>query len=153
MKNSFLLFLFLLNLAWLAQAQQTDPEKLQVAVDSKTFVFEGRQASGMRGRMIQLDPGYTLNVSPEKVVGDLPFFGRSYQGTPGSTDGGLKFDFNEYTYEVKPRKKGGWDITIEPTEQNDIRSIFLTIQKTGNASLRITSNSKEGMNYSGIIQE
>lgn len=153
MKNTFLFFLFFLTLAWLAQAQQTDPEKLQVAVDSKTFVFEGRQATGMRGRMIQMDPGYTLKVSPEKVVGDLPFFGRSYQGTPGSTDGGLKFDFSEFDYTVKPRKKGGWDITIEPTEQNDIRSIFLTVQKSGNASLRITSNSKEGMNYSGIIQE
>lgn len=147
------MFLLCLFLAGLAQAQQTDPEKLQAAVDSKTFVFEGRQASGMRGRMIQMDPGYTLNVSPEKVVGDLPFFGRSYQGTPGSTDGGLKFEFSEFDYTVKPRKKGGWDITIEPTENNDIRSIFLTVQKSGNASLRITSNSKEGMNYSGIIQE
>lgn len=147
-------FLFLLCLTWagLAQSQQTDPEKLQAAVDSKTFVFEGRQATGMRGRMIQMDPGYTLDVSPEKVVADLPFFGRSYQSTPGSTDGGLKFEFTEFTYEVKPRKKGGWDINIEPTEQNDIRSIFLTIQKTGNASLRITSNSKEGMSYSGIIK-
>lgn len=153
MKKASLIFLLCLFLAGLAQAQQTDPEKLQAAVDSKTFVFEGRQATGMRGRMIQMDPGYTLNVSPEKVVGDLPFFGRSYQGTPGSTDGGLKFDFSEFDYTVKPRKKGGWDITIEPTEQNDIRSIFLTVQKSGNASLRITSNSKEGMNYSGIIQE
>ncbi|HSF54515.1 MAG TPA: DUF4251 domain-containing protein [Algoriphagus sp.] len=153
MKKTALMFLICLFLAGLAQAQQTDPEKLQAAVDSKTFVFEGRQASGMRGRMIQMDPGYTLNVSPEKVVGDLPFFGRSYQGTPGSTDGGLKFEFSEFDYTVKPRKKGGWDITIEPKEHNDIRSIFLTVQKSGNASLRITSNSKEGMNYSGIIQE
>ncbi|GAA0879194.1 hypothetical protein GCM10009119_21620 [Algoriphagus jejuensis] len=102
--------------------------------------------------MIQLDPGYTLNVSPDRVVGDLPFFGRAYTSTPGQTDGGLKFDFTEYTYEVKPRKKGGWDITIEPTESNDIRSVFLTIQESGNASLRITSNSKEGMSYTGTIQ-
>lgn len=145
-------FLLCLAVALVSHAQETDPEKLQQAVDSKTFVFEGRQATAMRGRMIQLDPGYTLSVSPEKVVADLPFFGRAYSSTPGQTDGGLKFDFTEYTYDVKPRKKGGWDITIEPTESNDIRAIFLTIQKTGNASLRITSNSKEGMSYSGIIQ-
>ncbi len=152
MKKPAILLLFCLTVAAIAHAQQNDPEKLQSAVDSKTFVFEGRQASGMRGRMIQLDPGYTLDVSPEKVTGDLPFFGRSYQATPGSTDGGLKFEFSEFDYLVKPRKKGGWDITIEPTEQQDIRSIFLTIQTSGNASLRITSNSKEGMSYSGIIK-
>lgn len=151
-KLAFLSILYLIFTGEIL-AQQTDPEKLQEAVDSKTFVFEGRQATGARGRMIQLDPGYLLNVSPGKVVGDLPFFGRAYQSTPGTTDGGLKFEFSEFNYTVKPRKKGGWDITIEPTEHNDIRSVFLTIQKTGNASLRITSNSKEGMNYSGFIKE
>jgi hypothetical protein len=145
-------FLLFLAVVFVSHAQENSPEKLQAAVDSKTFVFEGRQASGMRGRMIQIDPGYTLNVIPEKVIGDLPFFGRSYQATPGTTDGGLKFEFSEFDYLVKPRKKGGWDITIEPTEQNDIRSIFLTIQESGNASLRITSNSKEAMSYSGIIK-
>lgn len=145
-------FLLCLAVAFVSHAQETGREKLQAAVDSKTFVFEGRQASGMRGRMIQLDPGYTLNVRSEKVIGDLPFFGRSYQATPGTTDGGLKFEFAEFDYLVKPRKKGGWDVTIEPTEQNDIRSIFLTIQESGNASLRITSNSKEAMSYTGIIK-
>lgn len=152
MKKLVLLFVFCLSFAALTKAQKADPEKVQAAVESKTFEFVARQATGMRGRSIQLDPGYTLKVSPEKIVADLPFFGRAYQGTPGSSDGGLKFDFAEYTYEVKPRKKGGWDITIEPTEQNDIRSIFLTVQESGNASLRITSNSREGMSYTGFIR-
>ena len=153
MKRIVSMFLFCLIGVAFAQAQQTDPAKLQSAVDSKTFTFEARQASAMKGRMIQLDPGYTLEVNAEKVKGDLPFFGRSYQSTPGTTDGGLKFEFSEFNYTAKPRKKGGWDITIEPAEANDIRSIFLTIQKTGNASLRIVSNSKEGMSYNGIIKD
>lgn len=153
MKKIFSIFLFYLTLTCFAQAQQTDPEKLQKAVESKAFVFEARQATGIRGRMIQLDLGYTLNVNPEKVIGDLPFFGRSFQSTPGTTDGGLKFSFSAFEYSRKPRKKGGWDLKIEPTDHNDIRSIFLTIQKTGNATLRITSNNKEGMSYSGIIKD
>ena len=152
MKMFASIFLFCMTMTAFAQAQQTDREQLQIAVDSKTFIFEARQATGARGRMIQLDLGYTLDVNPEKVIGDLPFFGRSYQSNPGMTDGGLKFEFSEFDYSIKPRKKGGWDITIEPTEHNDIRAIYLTIQKTGNATLRITSNSKEGMSYSGIIK-
>ncbi len=153
MKNLALLSILFLILSVEIVAQQTDPAKLQGAVDSKNFVFEARQASGSRGRMIQLDPGNLLSVSPEKVIGGLPFFGRSFTAAPGQTNGGLEFEFSEFTYEVKPRKKGGWDITIEPTEPNDIRSIYLTIQKTGNTSLRITSNSKEGMSYNGILKE
>ncbi len=152
MKKRTFLLLFCLTVAFTASAQQNDPEKLKEAVDTKTFVFEGRQASSMRGRMIQLDPGYTLDVSPEEVTGNLPFFGRSYQGTPGSTDVGLKFDFSEYDYKVKPRKKGGWDITIEPKVSSDVRSVFLTIQTSGNASLRIMSNGKDPMSYTGFIK-
>ncbi len=153
MKKLLSIFLFCLVGTGFVQAQQSDAEKIQQAIDSKTFVFEASQASGIRGRMIQLDPGYTLNVSSDLVKGDLPFFGRSYQSTPATTDGGLKFEFSEFDYSVKARKKGGWDITIEPSEHNDVRSIFLTIQKSGNASLRIVSNSKEGMSYTGIIQD
>ncbi|RIW18290.1 DUF4251 domain-containing protein [Algoriphagus lacus] len=153
MKTLASIIIFCLSFFGFAQAQQTDPEKLQSAIDSETIVFEARQASGMNGRMIQLDPGYTLQVSPEKVVGNLPFFGRSYQGNPGSGDGGLKFEFSEFDFLVKPKKKGGWEITIEPTETSDIRSVYLTVQKNGSASLRVISNSKQGMSYNGYIKE
>ena len=134
------------------QAQHTDREKLQAAVDSRTFVFEARQTSGVRGRTIQLTPGYLLDVSPGLVRGDLPFFGRSYQATPGSTEGGLKIELDSYEYVMKPAKKGGWDITIKPTDSHDIRAVYLNIQASGNASLRVASNSKETVSYIGIIK-
>lgn len=151
MKKLAVFILFLLAIATV-QAQQTDPEKLQTAVDSQTFIFEARQTSGVRGRTIQLTPGYLLDVSPGLVRGDLPFFGRSYQATPGSTEGGLKFELDSYEYVIKPKKKSGWDITIKPTDSHDIRAVYLTIQASGNASLRVASNSKETVSYIGIIK-
>lgn len=152
MKKLAILVLLYLSIAGLVQGQQTNTQKLREAVNAKTFVFESRQASGMRGRMIQLDPGYTLDVSPEKVVANLPFFGRAYSSTPGQIDEGLKFELTEYDYAVKPRKKGGWDVSIKPIGTGDIRSVTLTIQTSGYASLRIISNSKDPMSYSGIIK-
>ncbi len=153
MKFFSLVFFAIFTLSLVSYAQQAQQEKLQTSIDSKSFVFEARQASGIKGRMIQLDPGFTLLVSPDKVTGDLPFYGRSFTSTLGSSDGGLKIEFSEFEYTVKLRKKGGWDITIEPADSNDIRSIYLTVQKTGSTSLRITSNSKDGMSYTGIIKE
>ncbi len=153
MKTLALFLFFCLTLTIKGNTQQIDPERLQSAIDSETFVFEANQASGMKGRMIQLTPGYTLNVSSAKVVGDLPFFGRSYQAAPGTSDGGLKFEFVQFDFLVKPRKKGGWDITIEPTESSDVRALYLTVQKNGSTSLRIISNSKESMSYTGFIKE
>ena len=153
MKTLHTFLLLFLSLVTIAQAQQTDPEVLQRSINAKNFTFEARQASGIRGRMIQIDAGYTLSVAPEKVVGDLPFFGRSFQGTPGMSDAGMKFEFGEYDYSVKPRKKGGWDLTLRAKGNSEVRSLYLTVQKTGAASLRIISNSRAGMSYSGFIKE
>lgn len=151
MKTFGIALLFCLFFSSVVFSQQTDMAQLQASVDAKTLVFEARQATGMKGRMIQVDSGYTLDISPEKVVGDLPFFGRAFQSTPGS-DSGMKFEFSEFDYTVKNRKKGGWDLTISPIEQSDVRSVYLTIQKNGNASLRIISNSKDSMSYTGFIK-
>ena len=153
MDKFFILFCFsLLTTTTLYGQAQPVQEKLSLAIDSKTYVFEANQASGLRGRMIQLDPGYILDVSPEKVKGDLPFFGRSYQGTLGGTAGGLQFEIVDFDYSVKPRKKGGWEVVIKSKEPSEVRSLYLTIQKTGNASLRILSNSRQGMSFNGIIK-
>ncbi|WP_338224884.1 DUF4251 domain-containing protein [Algoriphagus confluentis] len=151
MKKYGIAFLIGLLVSTVALAQQTEMAELQASVDAKTLEFEARQATGMKGRMIQVDSGYTLDISPEKVVGDLPFFGRAYQSTPGS-DSGMKFEFSEFDFTVKNRKKGGWDLTISPTEQSDVRALYLTVQKNGNASLRIISNSKDSMSYTGFIK-
>jgi hypothetical protein len=153
MKKPAILFLFCILYQAYTHAQQTDSDHLQAAIDSETFIFEARQASGIRGRMIQVDPGYTLAVSPAKVKGDLPFFGRSYQAAIGSSEGGLKFEFSEFDFLVKPRKKGGYEVTIGPNGPSDVRSIYLTIQKNGSASLRVISNTKESMSYTGNIRE
>jgi len=149
----FKILLFILFLPVLGFAQKKSAEEVKAMLDAKNFTIDANQAFGTRGRMISLTPGYTLVVSPENVKGDLPFFGRSYQATPGSTDVGLKFDFSEFSYELKDRKKKGWDITIKPTSSGeDVRTILLSIQETGNVSMRVISNGKDAMSYNGMIR-
>lgn len=148
-----ILFFFLFVPLWVF-SQKKSAEEIKSLIDSKNFMVEASQAFGGRGRMIYLDPGYLLVVKPEQVTGDLPFFGRSYTSTIGSTDIGLKFDFTDFSYEVKPRKKKGWDVTIKPTGSGeDVRMISLTVQETGNVSMRIISNGRESMSYNGMIKE
>lgn len=148
-----ILFLLFFVPVW-AFSQKKSAEEIQAMISDKNFIVEASQAFGGRGRMIYLDPGYTLVVRPAQVIGNLPFFGRSYTSTPGNTDIGLKFDISEFSYEVKPRKKKGWDVTIETTGSGeDVRSIYLTIQETGNVSMRIISNGKDSMTYNGMIKE
>lgn len=153
MKPISVFFLLFFILTSFAQGQQTDPEVIQQAIREKTLIFEARQATGFRGRMIQIDPGYTLIVSPRRVIGSLPFFGRSFQGMPGTSDVGMKFEFEEYDYSVRPKKRGGWEITLRPKGNSEVSALYLTVQMTGTASLRIISNNRNGMSYMGFIQK
>ena len=147
------LLILLLAFPILAFSQEKSADQFKAMLDGKTFVFDATNAFGGRGRMIFLDPGYTLSVTPDQIVANLPFFGRAYTSTPGSTDVGLKFELAEFEYVVKDRKKKGWDVTIKSTQSgSDVRSIFLTVQETGNASLRVISNGRDAMSYNGTIR-
>lgn len=145
-----LLFLFLPVFAF---AQEKSTEEIQAMLEGKNFTYDATVAYGMRGRMINLTAGYQMIVTPDQITGDLPFYGRSFQADPGSSDVGLKFDISEFEYEVTPRKKKGWEVKIKSTQSgSSVRSIFLTVQENGNASLRIISNGKDAMSYNGNIK-
>ena len=67
--------------------------------------------------------------------------------------GGLNFTSTEFQYNLKSKKKGGWDITIKPTDIKDVRQMFLSIGENGYASLQVISNNRQTISYYGYITE
>ena len=120
-------------------------------LSEKTYVFEASSVSPMRGGHKQLTIGYILKVKPDSVTCDLPYFGRAYQATPGSSEGGIKFISTKFEYSSAPRKKGGWEITIKPKDITDVRQLFLTVFDNGNTTLNVSSNNRDPISYAGYI--
>jgi hypothetical protein len=122
-------------------------------IEHKTFVFRAQSATAMRGRTVQLTTEYRVDVSPDAAVAYLPYFGRAYSAPIGTNDGGIKFTSKDYSYTVKQRKKGGWDVTLTPKDAKGVRQLFFSISENGYASLQVTSQNRQPISFYGTILE
>ena len=158
MKTPFLLAVAFC-LCTVAFAQNSKAEKkakqeaqIKQAIDSQNYVFKAQMAMPVGGRSRQLTSDYDLKITKDAVVSYLPYFGRAYSATPGSTDNGLDFTSKDFEYSISPNKKDdGWDIVIKPKDSKQAREILLTAFKSGTASLTVTSNDKQNISFSGYI--
>ena len=103
MQNSFSRIsslLLIISLAMLQHsfAQNTKQSKdsakaadVKLMIDEHRYIFKVLSVKPMKGGARQLTPGYILKVSKDTVTADLPYFGRLYQATIGSAEGGIKF--------------------------------------------------------------
>ena len=131
--------------------KQDKPVQLQNLINSKSFVFVAQTALPMSGRAINLTTPYDLRVSGDTVVSDLPYFGRAFVAPMNPAEGGIHFTSNKFTYNVKEKKKGGWDIVIMPKDTKDVRQMYLTVTEKGYTSLQVISNNRQFISYNGYI--
>ncbi|MBO9573873.1 MAG: DUF4251 domain-containing protein [Chitinophagaceae bacterium] len=134
-----------------AQDQASDQANIGNQIQNKDYTFRARSVSPTGGRTIQLTTNYDMRVSKDSLVTYLPYFGRAYSATPGTTNSGMDFTSTDFEHTFAPRKKGGWEIKIIPKDNQDIQQMFLTVFGNGSASLQITSNNRQPISYEGTI--
>src|SRR5215471_6953240 len=93
-----------------AQDSKQDKKAKQEAqikqiVDSQHYVFRAQTAYPLGGRTVQLTSDYDLKITKDEVVSYLPYYGRAYSATPGSSDNGLNFTTKSFEYKSTPTKK------------------------------------------------
>lgn len=125
--------------------------EIQNLVQSKHFVFVAQSALPQSGRLINLTSTYNLKIKGDTLISDLPFFGRAYVAPINPGDGGIHFSSTDYAYNAKDRKKGAWDILIEPKDAKDVRQMAMTVSENGYATLQVNSNNRQAMAYNGYI--
>ena len=120
-------------------------------IDSQKFVFKAQTAFPMGRRSINLNTDYDLSVAKDAIISYLPYYGRAYSSTPGSSNG-LDFTSKDFEYTVnETKKKDGWNIVIKPKDTPLARELLLTAFKNGSANLQVSSNDKQNISFSGFI--
>lgn len=121
MRSIFFLLAFLI--CWQVSAQDSKKETaggqgeaIKQLVDAQRYVFVAQSESPQAGGVRQLTSLYTLTVLPDTIISDLPYIGRTYQATSGSSDGGIKFTSLKFEYSARDKKKGGWQISVKPKD-------------------------------------
>lgn len=152
MKNQKSIICVVMMLVSMSAIAQDTASELNVWVENKTYVFEARSMSPLRGSVRQLTSLYTLKIKGDTLQCDLPYLGQVYQASYGG-DAGLKFDSYQSEYNAVVRKKGGWDIKIKTKDLPGQRTFYLTIFSNGNASLSVNSTDRQAISYSGVIKK
>jgi len=134
------------------EKKEEKKKEMSSLINSRNYVFEAQKALPSSGRQVNLTTLYDLRVGADTITSYLPFFGRAYVAPVNPTEGGIKFTSTSYSYNVKDRKKGGWDITIVPNDTKDVRQMYLTVSDDGYASLNILSNNRSSISYNGIVR-
>ncbi len=123
------------------------------SIEDRSFTFIANQASPLSGSTINLTSIYDLKVKKDSAISFLPYFGRAYFDVGyNQTDLSFKFTSTKFDYQCVARKKGGWIITIKPTDVRNVLSLILSVSVNGYASLTITSTNRDVIYYDGYLQ-
>jgi hypothetical protein len=127
-------------------------EEVKSLLESKMYTFSATQAlpSGMRS--VNLDGSFSAKIKNDSIFCYLPFYGRAYSASYGSSDGPFTFDLPMENYDMKKSDKG-YDIKFDVKNKNDHINFNLKIGVTGSSSLILTSTNRQSISYHGNIEK
>jgi hypothetical protein len=96
---------------------------------------------------------YDLTIKNDSLLCNLPYFGVVNQlQSYNSNDTGIKINTTDYDLSKTTNDKGIIELTIIPKDTQKANKLFLTINKSGFASLNITFINKDAIRFTGSIE-
>jgi hypothetical protein len=143
-------FAFIIIGSGTLDAQEND-SLIQRRIRAQQYVFVPQSFSSSSVTTPIMTRDFELRVLPDSIIAILPYFGKSYTPQFGrSDDDGIKFTSTDFEYSAVAKKKGKWEITMEPKDAKGVR-LFLTVFSNGDAQMDVTSPRRETMLYKGYV--
>ncbi len=135
------------------QQQKEDYQRTKELIENGNFVFEADWATSYKGRRVNVaGDSYDLVIKNDSCIAYLPFYGRAFSGAGYGGDGGIKFETENVSYDIKHNdKKVRTKIKFQVKHKSENYDIFLTVYSNGNANLSVSSSNRSTMNYDGKI--
>lgn len=94
---------------------------------------------------------YGIELKKNQMDVVLPYFGRAFTSTYGSTDNSYRFTSKDFSVTKSQSKKGNWIYKIKPNDVKNVSDINIEIFKNGKALTSIRSNDRQPISYDGYI--
>ena len=126
--------------------------EIRHAVQQTDFRFVPRRAQPSTFRSVQLTPTFSVNVSPEEVQSDMPFFGRAFRAPLNPTEGPFSFTSNDFTYTIEQgRRAGNWRVQIVFNDMGRRVIYNFDIWESGLSRLTIIDPERTSISFQGDI--
>ncbi len=134
------------------EKKEAKAKEVASLIDNKNFIFTAQQAIPMSGPSINLTSDYNLILAVDSAKAFLPYYGVAYQAEYMEKDGGIKFNEPMSNYKLD-LKKGLYNISFTANSPKDQYNCVLSISKSGYATVHISCNKRQAIQYSGSIEK
>jgi hypothetical protein len=126
-------------------------EQTKQLIDGKVWRFDADQMLPSQGRSRNLTTDYGVVLNTDKVDSYLPFFGRAYSASYGSSESPMIFESDAENYSVADGKKGGYIVKFSAKNGSDRIDFIYNVAENGSATLNVTSTNRASIAYYGKI--
>lgn len=106
--------------------------------------------NGSASRLLNLDPGYTIEITKDELQVTLPYFGRMYNADMSGKNS-YRFTSKDFTVNKKEGKKGSTIFMITTKDQQNVNNINMEVFSNGKAYVSIDANDRQPISYDGYI--
>lgn len=133
-------------------APKAEQSKTEVLLNSKTFEFIANTMYPMGQSSKNLvGSDYSVTFSPEMIISNMPFYGRSYSAMAIGKDKGMRFKGAPEDFTVEKIRRG-YEVKTTVKNDRDTFSLLLTVSDSGYATLSISTNNRETISYHGEVR-
>lgn len=144
-------------------------ETVNALVNADEFTFHAERANPMNYDVINIvnsipnapqlrtfqisGENYGIDIKKGMMDVALPYFGRSFNASYGSTDTSYRFTSKDFTVTKSQSKKGKWIYKIKTNDVRNVSDIIIEISKNGKALTSVRSNDRQPISYDGYISK
>lgn len=161
LRGFLLLLIMVLAFATTVSAQKKDKKMtrdsilaatVEKLVASNKYVFTAEYASPAQGGVVELNSYYYMEVNPDAVSTNLPYYGDSYT-SGGTRNSGIKLSTKNFDYLAVKNPGGHLYVSIKPKDSLTEQELVLDVAPDGRAGLIVYNIGRGRMIYSGTIGE
>lgn len=125
---------------------------LQQAINANKWTFTADYVMPQSGRSRATNGLYTIVANADKILVQLPYFGRAYSGADVlSGKGPLDFTSTDFNLDKQEKKQGEWRLILKPNDYGEVQSMTMNFYTNGRASVDVLFTNHSPISFRGTI--
>jgi hypothetical protein len=125
-------------------------DEIAQAINNDRWDFSADHAHPSYGRSRNITGTYYVKCRKDTLIVALPYYGKINSPAGVNNENPLDFKSTDFKLTKETRKKGGWLVTVKPTN-SEVQSVTFTFFDNGSAQANFIMTNRSGINFSGKL--